>query len=73
MSSPIVDLSKLNRAAVGDDLDAVPVTRRMLRAIARELAEARWALAKMHSLNRVDDAVLDIGEHGSTVGRDTPL
>jgi hypothetical protein len=44
-----VDLTLLRKAADGPDLDEVPVTRRMLRAIAKELADGRLARAMSSS------------------------
>ena len=55
-----INLAQLRRAGEGADMDVVPMTRRMVRAIADELERSRNCVAHAASRDRVTQALQDL-------------
>ena len=55
-----INLAELRRAGQGADLELVPITRRMVRAIADELERSRNCVAYAASRDRVTQALQDL-------------
>jgi len=55
-----INIAELRRAAQGNPLDPVPMTRRMIGAIADELERSRSCVERVRSRDRVVMALQDI-------------